>query len=126
MNFNENQPIYLQITEWIYDKILRRNWIEGDRIPSVRELGAQLEVNPNTVMRAYEKLQDQQIIFNKRGIGYFADPEARKKIQREQQRLFIQEELPRLFTRMELLGVTITEINTEYETFKTNRNENEQ
>ena len=70
MQFKENQTIYLQIAERISDEILLGHYAIGSRIPSVREYAALVEVNANTVMRSYEFLQTQSIIFNKRGIGF--------------------------------------------------------
>ena len=75
MQFKENQTIYLQIAERISDEILLGHYAIGSRIPSVREYAALVEVNANTVMRSYEFLQTQSIIFNKRGIGFFVSPE---------------------------------------------------
>ena len=86
MDFNEHKPIYLQIVDTLYNRILQGEWRESLRIPSVRELGAQLGVNPNTVMRAYEYLQNLEIIYNRRGIGYFLSENAARviiKIQKE-------------------------------------------
>jgi len=77
MEFNQNKPIYLQIADGILEKILSSELKEGDRILSVRELGAELGVNPNTVMRSYEKLTLDGIIYNQRGIGYFVADGAR-------------------------------------------------
>ena len=80
MQFKENQTIYLQIAERISDEILLGHYAIGSRIPSVREYAALVEVNANTVMRSYEFLQTQGIIFNKRGIGFFVSPDAKIKI----------------------------------------------
>ena len=55
-NFGDNRPIYLQISGWICEKILRGEWVADQRIPSLRELGVLLEVNPNTVVRTCEYL----------------------------------------------------------------------
>ena len=77
MEFNQNKPIYLQIADGISEKILSGELREGDRILSVRELGAELGVNPNTAMRSYEKLTADGIIYNQRGIGYFVSVGAR-------------------------------------------------
>ncbi|MDD4292288.1 MAG: GntR family transcriptional regulator, partial [Bacteroidales bacterium] len=71
MEFNEHKPIYLQISDTICDKILGEEWREEERIPSVRELGITLGVNPNTIMRTYDHLQSVEIIYNKRGVGYY-------------------------------------------------------
>jgi DNA-binding transcriptional regulator YhcF (GntR family) len=64
MQFRESQAIYLQIADYVCEKIMLKEWKAEERIPSVRELAVQLEVNPNTVMRTYEFLQQQEIIYN--------------------------------------------------------------
>lgn len=71
MNFKESRPIYLQIADRIMDEIMQHAYSEGGRIPSVREYAATVEVNANTVVRSFDWLQQQEIIFNRRGIGYF-------------------------------------------------------
>ena len=126
MKFIENQPIYLQIVDWVGDKILQGEWREMERIPSVRELASQLEVNPNTVMRSYEKLQEQEVIYNQRGIGFFASPGAVHRIRNERRQSFIGEEIPRLFEKMELLSIPWDEIGRQYERYKLENNEDKQ
>ena len=71
MNFKESKAIYLQIADRICDEVLLGQYQEEERIPSVREYAAVVEVNANTVMRSYDYLQTQGVIYNKRGIGYF-------------------------------------------------------
>ena len=78
MDFNENKPIYLQITDGIMDDIISDVYPSDGRLPSVREYASKVEVNANTVMRSYDWLQQQKIIFNRRGIGFFVLPEAKK------------------------------------------------
>jgi DNA-binding transcriptional regulator YhcF (GntR family) len=110
MDFNEHKPIYLQISDTISDKILSGEWIPGERIPSVRELGSTLGVNPNTIMRTYDYLQNIEIIFNKRGVGYFTADDARDKIVDLQRREFLNEELPLIQKKMSLLGIDPCEL----------------
>jgi DNA-binding transcriptional regulator YhcF (GntR family) len=74
MEFRENQAIYLQIAELICERILLKQWASEDKVPSVRELAVQLEVNPNTVMRTYDFLEQKDIIFTKRGMGFLYLP----------------------------------------------------
>ena len=76
MKFKESKSIYLQIADRIMDEILRMVYPEEGRVPSVREYAAMVEVNANTVVRSYDYLQGQEIIYNKRGIGYFVSPGA--------------------------------------------------
>ena len=86
MEFNSNKSIYLQICDNICEKILSGELQPEARIPSVREYGADIGVNPNTVMRSYEKLTNEGIIFNRRGIGYFISPDAKEIVQKAQQK----------------------------------------
>jgi GntR family transcriptional regulator len=110
MEFRNQEAIYLQIADFIIERILRRNWKEGDRVPSVRELAAELEVNPNTVMRTYTHLQDSGVLETQRGIGYFVKNDGYDKALGLERDKFLKEELPRIFKRLELLGFSGEEI----------------
>lgn len=110
MEFSENKPIYLQIFDALCDRILSGELKPEERIPSVREYGADVGVNPNTVMRTYEKLTADGIIFNKRGIGYFVSAQARDLILEAQRKAFLEEEVPQILRKMELLGLDPVEI----------------
>ena len=106
MDFNENRPIYLQIADSIMDGVLSGEYPAESRLPSVREYAARLEVNANTVMRSYDWLQQQMVIFNKRGIGFFVLPEARKRILEMRRNIFFQEEADYFFSRLVSFGLT--------------------
>ena len=80
MDFRDTKAIYLQIADRICDEVLVGKFAEDSRIPSVREYAAVVEVNANTVMRSFDQLQSQGIIYNKRGIGYFVAAGARERI----------------------------------------------
>lgn len=108
MNFNTDKPIYLQIVDVICDRILSGELNGGDRIPSVREYGADIGVNPNTMMRSYEKLTADGIIFNKRGIGYFVADDARDTVLAAQRKEFIEKDVPAILQRMRLLELDST------------------
>lgn len=118
MIFNNQRPIYIQIIEQIHFKILTGEWTSDERIPSVRDLAINYEVNPNTVMRAYEKLQSKDIIYNKRGMGYFLSTNAMQQVKEEQREEFEQIELPKLFEKMTTLGMTIDDITNIYKKSK--------
>ena len=114
MEFDQHKPIYLQIADAICERILTGIWPEGGRIPSVRECGISLEVNPNTVARSYDELSTDGIIHNKRGIGYFVSPGARDVIRERQRSSFITEELSEVFRKMDILGISIDDISSLY------------
>ena len=105
MEFSENRPIYLQISDVICEKILSGELRAEDRLMSVREYGALIGVNPNTMMRTYEKLTNDGIIYNKRGIGYFVCPGARETVLDNERKSFMENELPALLKRIQLLEI---------------------
>ena len=105
MEFRDNKPIYLQIGDVICEKILSGELKAEDRLMSVREYGALIGVNPNTMMRTYEKLTDDGVIYNKRGIGYFVCPDARKTVLENERKSFMENELPAILKRIQLLEI---------------------
>ena len=94
MEYNEHKPIYLQNVDLMQEKIVRGEWPEEERIPSVREMGALVGVNPNTIVRSYQLLESQEIIYNKRGMGYFVKFGAVERIKENVKKEFINNELP--------------------------------
>jgi GntR family transcriptional regulator len=114
MEFVESQAIYQQVADHVCEMILRGTWREGERIPSVRELAMELQVNPNTVNKGYAYLQDRDLIQNQRGIGYFVGENAVERTQALKREEFFTEELPRVFRTMDLLGITTDEIVRRY------------
>jgi len=118
MEFKETQAIYRQIADYVCNNILEQNWPEEDRIPSIRELAVATEVNPNTVMRTYTYLQNQGIIYNERGIGYFVASDASAKIAAIKREEFMTNDLPELFRKMDLLGIGVEEIERRYRIYK--------
>ena len=105
MEFRESHPIYLQIADLVCERILLSTWKPGVRVPSVRDLAIELEVNPNTVMRTYDFLQSKNILDNERGIGLFVAPKALKFALEHLQSEFTENTLPHVFRRMILLQI---------------------
>ena len=110
MQFKDHKPIFLQIAELICDEILQGKYPEGERLPSVREYAAEVEVNVNTVVRSFEWLSQKGIIFNKRGMGYFASQGAKESVRESLRESFFQEALPEFTKQMEKLGITVEEV----------------
>lgn len=117
MDFRENPAIYLQIAEYACEQILLKQWSLGSKIISIRDLAVMMEVNPNTVQRAYDFLQQREIITNKRGVGYFVDEGAMEKVIGFKKEQFLKHELPVFLRSMYLLGITTDEIQIRYKTF---------
>lgn len=110
MDFRKQKPIYLQIADRLMEQVLAEQLKADDRMPSVRDVAAQMGVNPNTVVRTFDYLQQEEIIFNRRGVGYFVADGAREHVLALQRREFLDEELPYIRQRMKTLGISINEL----------------
>lgn len=118
--FNTDRAIYLQMADRLCDEILTGTYAEGERIPSVRDYAVSLEVNTNTAFKTYEYLAREEVIFNKRGMGYFVSPGAKDKIYAERRADFIRRVLPEVFRNMALLGIHIHEVDELYSDYVCN------
>jgi DNA-binding transcriptional regulator YhcF (GntR family) len=110
MQFTQPTSIYRQVAAQISERIMVGEWLEGERIPSVRELAVGVGVNPNTVTKSYQALLDRKIIENRRGIGYFVAADAKRRIVEELRSQFVREELPRVFRTMRVLGMRLEDL----------------
>jgi DNA-binding transcriptional regulator YhcF (GntR family) len=117
MDFRDKQAIYLQIGEYIFEQILLKKYPMGEKIPSIRDLAVALEVNPNTVQRTYDFLQQKEIIQMKRGIGYFVADEAEDKILLFRREQFIETELPNVFRNLHLLKIDFEDLKVQYQQY---------
>jgi DNA-binding transcriptional regulator YhcF (GntR family) len=122
MEFRDDQAIYLQIADTFCENILLRKWKGLDRIPSVREVAVEIEVNPNTIMRTFTYLQEKGIIFNKRGIGYFVSEDGLEKTITLRKENFVNHELPRFFKAMQLLNLSFEDMNAYYQEYLSGKN----
>ena len=110
MRFKDNKAIYLQIADLICDDILQQKLLEDERIPSVREYAANVEVNANTCARAYDWLQNKDIIYTKRGLGYFVSVGAKTAIMKMKREEFMTETLPDVARQMANLNISMNEL----------------
>lgn len=110
MEFKNHKPIFLQIADRICDEILEGRYPEGERLPSVREYATEVEVNFNTVARSFEWLSQKEIIFNRRGLGYFVSEGAKENILQSLREAFFQEALPEFAQQMEKLDIKVEEV----------------
>lgn len=118
MNFEtNNKAIYIQIADRICDEIVRERYPSDSRLPSVREFAADVQVNPNTVMRSYERLSDRGIIYNRRGIGFFVSPDARGKILAERKEELLKSSLDSMFDTLMHLDISPDDLRYAYAEF---------
>ena len=118
MIFTNDKAIYIQIADRLCDEILSGVYKDDDHIPSVREYSVLLEVNTNTAVKAYEQLAREEIIYNKRGLGYFVTKGAKKQILKARKQEFMKERLPELYRQMQLLDITIEDVEEAYKSLQ--------
>ena len=122
IDFNKNtKAIYLQIADDICDKVLTGVFTPDERIPSVREYAALVEVNVNTVMRAYDYLAGLEIIYNKRGLGFFASPDARQKVIELRRREVLGDGVQAVFRQLAMLDITPAQLSEMYQQYLDNQ-----
>ena len=114
MEFKDNQAIYLQIADLMCENVLAGMWKSGDRIPSIRELAESIQVNPNTVMRTYGYMEDQGIIHNQRGIGFFLSDRAYEITREMLRKSFVSRDLPQVWKTMDLLRMGFEDLQDLY------------
>ena len=111
MEFQSTKGIFLQIADNLCHQILEEQLKAGDRVPSIRDLAAEFEVNRNTVMRTYAHLQDAGIFENKRGIGFFIAQDALELVRSTERTNFFNREFPDFVRKVKLLKLTSSDLN---------------
>ena len=105
--FNETQPIFVQIRQRIAAMILSEAAKEGEALPSVRSIAADLSVNPLTVTRAYDALVDLGVVESRRGMGMFVASGGREKLLAHERETFLSAEWPRIRAQIKSLGLDL-------------------
>ncbi len=111
---SDNRPIYIRLADQICDRVLTGEYQVLGRIPSVREYAVSQQVNPATAARAFETLERQGVIFNKRGLGFFVAEEAPEIIKKMRLEVLLGEESDLFFSRISLLNVTPEQLKEMY------------
>lgn len=118
MEFHKNKPIYLQIVDILAQRIVLKTWTEGMKIPTVKELAKELDVNHNTLMRSLELLQSEKILFAKRGVGLFLGKDSYNNALELMRRSFYDNQVPEFFETMHTLKITLGELIDLYKSNK--------
>jgi len=111
MDFKSTKGIFQQIADNLCHQILEGKLPPGERVPSVRDLAADFEVNRNTLLRTYAILQEAGIIDNKRGIGFFVADNAVDVIRENEKKEFFDNDLPYFLHKVQLLKLTETDLS---------------
>lgn len=110
MEFKVDRPIFRQIADLCHERIISGQWVEGERVPSVRELSLELSVNAHTVLKAYDVLQKEGVIESRRGLGFFLSADAREQVRNARREEFLNSDLPEFMTKAASLGIPLEEV----------------
>jgi len=110
-DFKTSRGIFQQIADTLSHRILDGRIRAGDRVPSVRDLAEEFEVNRNTLLRTYSLLSDAGIIENKRGVGFFVAEDAVDRIRTNEKTEFYANELPEFLNKVRLLKLTLFDLS---------------
>ena len=103
--WNDSQPIYRQLRDGVVAMILDGVLKEGDPLPSVRNVAAEQQVNPLTVLKAYQDLVGEELVEARRGLGMFVKAGARDVLLKGERKKFLAEEWPRVAAAIQRLGL---------------------
>lgn len=106
-DWNDNQPIYRQLRDRVVDMILEGVLAEGDALPSVRNVATEYQINPLTVLKAYQALQDEELVDKRRGRGMFVREGAVAKLHSSERQQFLEQEWPHILERIQRLGLDV-------------------
>lgn len=102
------KPVYMQIIEQIERDILSGKYNPGDKFPSVRELAAKAQVNPNTMQKALSELERNGLIYSQRTSGRFITDN--KELLTKMKKEIAKKEVLEFIDHMKTLGFTDQEI----------------
>lgn len=110
INWNNKEPIYLQLRDRLVELIMDGVLLEGDALPSVRQISSEQRINPITVSKAFQILVDEELVEKKRGLGMYVLSGAKEKLSTEEKRKFLEQEWPQIAERIERLGLEVDEL----------------
>lgn len=122
MEFQSTKGIFQQIADTLSHRILEGKLPPGERVPSVRDLAAEFEVNRNTLLRTYSILEDAGIIVNKRGIGFFVADNAIELIMVNEKKAFFANDLPDFMQKVKVLKISSSELQELIQILSNNEN----
>lgn len=110
LKWNDDQPIYRQLRDRVVARILDGSLAEGDALPSVRNVAAEYQLNPLTVLKGYQELVDEGLVEKRRGLGMFIKVGATGNLMNDEREKFLREEWPKVAATIERLGLSTDEL----------------
>ncbi len=108
--WSDDLPIYRQLRDRVVEMILEGVLVDGDALPSVRNVAAEYRLNPLTVLKGYQELVDEGVVEKRRGRGMFVTAGARSQLLKDERRRFIDKEWPQVLLTIERLGLDPVEL----------------
>ena len=110
MLLNGDVPIYIQLYQMVIQRILDGNIKEGEALPSVRKVAAEYQLNPVTISKAYQMLQDGQYVEKQRGKGLFVKSGAPHSILEKERTSFLSTEWPLILQKIARLKFSVEDL----------------
>ena len=114
MQWNTDTPIYIQLYQQVIQRILDGHVKDGDALPSVRNVAAEYRLNPVTISKAYQMLQDEQIVEKQRGKGLFVMSGVQDKILQRERAAFLQNDWPNIVQQIKRLHLSPDDLLREF------------
>ena len=119
--WNEDQPIYRQLRDRVVAMILEEVLIEGDALPSVRNVAAEYRLNPLTVLKGYQELVDEGLVEKKRGRGMFVNEGALVMLLKAERERFLEKEWPQVVATIQRLHLDTADLLKQAESTKSTK-----
>ena len=110
VDWNNKEPIYLQLRDRLAALIMDGVLKEGDALPSVRQISSEQRINPITVSKALQILVDEELIEKRRGLGMYVLKGAQDKLSKLEKKRFLELEWPQIAERIQRLGLEVDEL----------------
>ena len=108
--WNDDLPIYRQLRDRVVAMILEGVLVDGDALPSVRNVAAEYRLNPLTVLKGYQELVDEGLVEKKRGRGMFVTDGAQKQLLKDERQRFLDKEWPKVAATIARLGLSAEQL----------------
>lgn len=112
--WSDTTPIYVQLRERVLAQILEGGIKPGEALPSVRQVAAELAVNPLTVSKAYQTLADEGVVEKRRGLGLYVTEGADQQVRKRERERFLSEDWPQIIARIRRLDLSPEQLLREF------------
>ncbi|EGQ8259889.1 GntR family transcriptional regulator [Vibrio parahaemolyticus] len=109
-HWHDRQPIFRQLADQITQQILQGVWKEGEALPSVRSISADMKINHLTVMKGYQLLVDEGLVEKKRGQGMFVAQGAIQQLRSAEKARFLEQQIPQIADTLQRLDMSVNEL----------------